>query len=163
MLDALALDIQVARRCSRYVKPSSGWTFLHQAAYFGARDAVQALVGLGADPVSRAKNGEIPAEVARLRGHAELASIIESSAMTADGLWSPVPDLLPSSSGWAEAEAEARRALLPMRVGYGGAVIDVPAGSRYYVDSFERVLIGWHGTFDPPCGMDGYSMVRESR
>ncbi len=40
-----------------------------------------------------------------------------------------------------------------MRLVYGGVVITIPAGSRYHVDSFERVLIGFHGTYDPPSDM----------
>ena len=161
VLTEFASDLRLAKLCSRYVRKSSGWTFLHQAAYFGADDATRALVGLGAPPGAPANDGEVPSAVARRRGHAALASSVESLAARSGGPWAPPSDadIVPSSSLWAEAEP--RRALLPMRVGYAGAVIVVPAGSRYYVDSFERVLVGWHGTFDPPCGMDRNSIIRE--
>jgi hypothetical protein len=46
-----------------------------------------------------------------------------------------------------------------MAVAYGGAVISIPKGAVYYADSFGRVLIGWHGTYSPPRGMDGEPMV----
>jgi hypothetical protein len=46
-----------------------------------------------------------------------------------------------------------------MRVAYAGCVVTIPQGSTYYVDSFGRVLIGWSGSHNPPCGMDGESMV----
>lgn len=35
----------------------------------------------------------------------------------------------------------------------------IPKDARYYVDALERPLIGWHGTFDPPSGMDGESLL----
>ncbi|WP_153306309.1 hypothetical protein [Desulfatiglans anilini] len=40
-------DPQLAQQCSRYQKPSSGWTFLHQAAYFGHEAACLELIRLG--------------------------------------------------------------------------------------------------------------------
>lgn len=159
VLSEMAKDLGRARRCSRYVRPSSGWTFLHQAAYFGHELAVRALIGLGASLLASSKESETPLAVAQRRGHAKLARTLQAAASTGDDLWepSPVPDILPSSSAFGEAEK--RRALLELRVAYGGAVIVIPPGSRYFVDSFERVLVGWHGTFDPPGGMDAESMV----
>lgn len=74
-------------------------------------------------------------------------------------LWAPPTDpaLLPSSCLWTEASE--RRAQAPMRVAYAGGVVKIAEGARYFVDRSERVLVGWHGTFDPPCGMDGESML----
>lgn len=69
--------------------------------------------------------------------------------------------MLPSSSLWEDAEE--REAAELRRVAYGGGVVTIPVGARYYVDSFERTLVGWHGTYDPPCGMDGESMVTVRR
>jgi len=46
-----------------------------------------------------------------------------------------------------------------MCVGYGGGVVKIPKGSRYFVDSFGRTLVGWHGSYDPPSGMGGEPMV----
>ena len=40
-----------------------------------------------------------------------------------------------------------------------GGVVRIPKGSSYYADSDGAPVIGWHGTFDPPLGMDGRSMV----
>jgi hypothetical protein len=37
----------------------------------------------------------------------------------------------------------------------------IEAGRRHYVDDFGRVLVGWHGSFDPPCGMDDEPMFDE--
>jgi hypothetical protein len=84
---------------------------------------------------------------------------MKAAAQSAEHLWepSPNPDVLPSSSAWRAGVA--RLALYDMRVAYGGGVVAIPAGSRYYVDSFERILVGWHGTYDPPAGMDAESML----
>jgi hypothetical protein len=46
-----------------------------------------------------------------------------------------------------------------MTVVYGGGIVRIPAGSRYFVDSFEPTLVGWYGIFDPPHGMDGESIL----
>jgi hypothetical protein len=40
-----------------------------------------------------------------------------------------------------------------------GGVVKIPSGARYFADSFERVLVGWHGSYDPPVGMDCELMV----
>lgn len=67
--------------------------------------------------------------------------------------------LLPSSQLWEGAQE--RRAAEAMRVTYGGGVVDIQKGARYFVDSFEHVLVGWHGSYDPPCGIDGESMFED--
>lgn len=156
---ALAGERELASACGRYTKPSSGWSFLHQAAHAGHEGSVRALIRLGAPIALKSKKGETAADVARQRGHGELARLMERAAGRAGDLWDAPrePDLLPSSSEWAEATE--RRAWRELRVSYGGAVIVVPAGARHYVDSFDRVLVGWHGTYDPPSGMDGESMI----
>lgn len=69
--------------------------------------------------------------------------------------------LLPSSHQWSEATE--RLSSEAMRVAYGGGVVEISAGARYFVDSLERVLVGWHGTYDPPCGMDGEPMIRPKK
>lgn len=67
------------------------------------------------------------------------------------------PDVLPSSNRWGEAtEANASTDLF---VAYGGGLVRISKGSPYFTDCLGRVLVGWHGTFNPPCGMDGESML----
>lgn len=46
-------------------------------------------------------------------------------------------------------------------VAYGGGTTDIPKGGWYFEDSWGRVLVGWHGTVSPPCGMDGESILDE--
>lgn len=156
---ALAGERELAAACSRFVKPSSGWMFLHQAAYGGNEPAVRAIVRLGASLSVKSKENETARDIAVKRGHAALATLLREAEAGAGDLWEPSsdPDLLPSSCAWAERTE--RRAWREMRVGYAGGCVVIPAGARYYVDSFERVLVGWHGTYDPPGDMDGESML----
>lgn len=154
-------DHRFAGGCSRYQNPFSGWTFLHQAARSGQEVACHQLIRLGASLGIRTYANEQAADIAARQHHHHLASLLRHADLDEErqSLWSPPrdPSLLPSSNLWDEGQV--RRAAQDMRVAYGGAVITIPAGSRYYVDSFERVLIGFHGTYDPPSDMGCGSMV----
>ncbi|VBB46467.1 conserved hypothetical protein [uncultured Desulfatiglans sp.] len=152
-------DAQLAQQCSRYQKLSSGWTFLHQAAYFGHEAACLELIRLGAAVEGLSHERQSAADVAEKRKYPALASLLRRASHGPESLWSAPkdPNLLPSSNLWIEA-AE-RRASEAMCVGYGGGVVKISKGSRYFVDSFGRTLVGWHGSYDPPCGMDGEPMV----
>lgn len=146
-----------ARECAQYLRPTSGWGFLHQAAFSGSRAAAVELVAWGADAGATSRAGETPADVARQHGHDGVATLVESAESS--NLWEPprTATLLPSSSRWGEARR--RIATAPMTVGYAGSTVKIAAGDVYWADSFERVLVGWHGTYSPPRGMDGYPMV----
>ena len=159
VLAALVGEPEMAIACSRYRRPSSGWAFLHQAAYFGQEDAARALIRLGASSTCESKGRETAGDVAAKQGHVELARVLRAAASTADGPWGAPVDLdrLPSSCAWSEGVE--RRATRELRVAYGGAVVTVHVGGRYFVDSFGRTLVGWHGTHDPPCGMDSEPMI----
>lgn len=149
----------LARRCSRYVHPGSGWTFLHQAAYFGQEPACRALIGRGAAIDLAGKDGRRPVDVAQQKGHAAVAGLLRQLMPERDSPWAPPldPDVLPSSCSWSEAQ----QLIAPeeLYVAYGGGVITIPKGASCFVDGLQRVLVGFHGTFDPPCGMDGESML----
>jgi hypothetical protein len=162
ILAAFKASEALAATCSRYRRPASGWTFLHQAAYFGQEPAARALIALGASLGARSSEGKTPADVAKARGHHAVAELLLKAARSGKDLWepSPRPELLPSS--FAYAEHTARRASRALRVAYGGGVVAIPAGATYYVDTFERVLVGWHGTYDPPCDMAGGHYIRDS-
>ncbi len=90
VLSAMGEDRQLAVSCSRHVKPGSGWTFLHQAAYAGHALAARALIGLGANVEARGADGLIPMDVALSRGFEELATTLRGA--NAGGLWTPSPD-----------------------------------------------------------------------
>lgn len=47
----------------RYSKPTSGWTMLHQAAWWGNQAAVNELVKLGSDPERQDKRGKTPKQI----------------------------------------------------------------------------------------------------
>ena len=150
----------LGRLCSLYQAPSSGWTFLHQAAYFGHEAACIELIRLGGSSARQSAKGKSAIEVAREHGHSELALLLDRSSFEDRSLWSVPsnPALLPSSNLFQEGNEH--RASTLMLVAYAGGVVQIPSEARYYADSFGRPLIGWHGTFDPPCGMDGESMLR---
>ena len=150
----------IARRCSRYAKPGSSWTFLHQAAYFGHANACRLLVEMGADLEATTHDGLTAADVARSKGHSELADQLRAASIGRDTLWSaPVdPDVRPSSNRWSEAKAMT--AAEELLVAYGGGLVRIPARSTYYTDAMGRTLVGWHGTIDPPSGMDGESLLK---
>jgi hypothetical protein len=150
-------DESLALRCSRFVRSTSGWTFLHQAAWFGVEPACRDLIRLGA-AAAPGKDGRTPSQVATAQGNLAIAALLDDAARV-DSLWEPPrdPGWYPSSPRWSEATE--RHAARTMTVAYGGGGVQIEAGRRYHVDSFERTLVGWHGTFDPPRGMDGQSML----
>lgn len=150
----------IARRCSRYQRASSGWTFLHQAAYLGHERACRELIRLGTHVSAPSSDGRTAEDVAQGQGHAVLAQMLRRAALKPGPMWIPAadPDLLPSSNLWHEAVQ--RKASEAIYVGYAGAAVVIARERSYFVDSFDRILVGWHGTFDPPRGMDGESAVK---
>ncbi|MCX5748447.1 MAG: ankyrin repeat domain-containing protein [Proteobacteria bacterium] len=159
VLAALVGEPELAATCSRYKKPSSLWTFLHQTAYHGQEDVARALIRIGASTTGPSSERETPADVANKQGHKELARLLQAAARAAEGLWEATSDprCLPSSSAWDEWTE--RRASREMRVAYGGSIVAIRCGARYFADAFERTLVGWHGSYDPPSGMDDGSMI----
>ncbi|MBL0720529.1 ankyrin repeat domain-containing protein [Piscinibacter sp. Jin2] len=141
----------VARRCSRFRKRPSKYTFLHQAAFFGKKQACEILAGLGADLHAKNYKNETPADVASRMQHETLAAwlreISNAPPAPAD------PDVLPCSFQWLEAvKLKAPHDLLVL---YYEHIITIPKNSTYYTDRIGRVLVGFHGSYDPPRGMDG--------
>ncbi|MDR1824479.1 MAG: hypothetical protein LBR27_04005 [Bifidobacteriaceae bacterium] len=160
VLEAWQGNQELGQECAHYVKPSSGWTFLHQAAYFGHETACRELIRLGAAVTAPALDHQTAADVARLRGFAGLAELLACAGDLGETkLWLPPADAttLPSSSRFREASP--RTATREMWVSYGGGVVAIQPGETYYVDAFERTLVGWHGSYNPPRGMDAQSMI----
>jgi uncharacterized protein len=152
---ALAGERELAAACVVHASVPSGWTFLHQAAHAGDEPGARTLVRLGASVAALSQAGETAQHVAVERGHFALAEVLAAAERGTGMLWEAPsrPDALPSSCAWDEAQE--RSAWRELRIAYGGSVVVIPEGARYYVDAFERALIGWHGTYDPPSGMDG--------
>eukprot|EP01113_Clastostelium_recurvatum_P026618 TRINITY_DN3194_c0_g2_i1.p1 TRINITY_DN3194_c0_g2~~TRINITY_DN3194_c0_g2_i1.p1 ORF type:complete len:187 (+),score=31.55 TRINITY_DN3194_c0_g2_i1:30-563(+) len=158
VMDAFKRDPSIGLQTARYVSPGSGWTLFHQAAYWGNKEAVDMIFRYGGDPAIESINTkQIASKVASERGHGELAEYIESH--TNGAVWKPVKDKLymASSSKWSSSNK--RKALFDMTVGYGGGEVYIEKDQEYYADDIGRVLVGWHGTWNPPRGMDGESMV----
>lgn len=160
VLESWACDRALLVACSRYRRPGSLWTFLHQAAHFGQEPAIRVLIAAGA---STAAEGDTPAQAARRRGHFRIADLLDHAARGAEGLWQAPsdPGFLPSSSLFEEARE--RTANANMIIAYGGGRVSIPAGQRHHTDSFDRVLVGWHGTYDPPrtTGMEDISLAEQ--
>jgi uncharacterized protein len=156
--DALARDPALGARAARVVLDPDRRTLLHLAALAGEEAAARALIGLGARTDARDGAGATPADLAD-GPHPALGQLLREAAWTGSGPWGPTEEVgpRPSSSRWAGATA--RHAAEPFEVAYGGSIVRIQRGTRYFVDEFHRVLVGWHGTTDPPSGMYGESMV----
>jgi hypothetical protein len=159
VLSAWKSDQKLGQWCAHYAKPTSGWTFLHQAAFFGNEPVIKELIRFGASTVLQAKDGLAPVDVASSRGNESAAMVLTHATQGIGPLWAAPGDwlTLPSSCLWGEASP--RRASQDMSVSYGGGVVHIREGDAYFVDSFDRILVGWHGTYDPPRGMDTESMI----
>jgi len=136
---------QKARRIAAYVHPHSGWTFLHQAAYHDNAWAAVVLLAHGA--VLSNDIGKIATvDKLRVRRVFDLANRSTTKVMARS----------PSFT-------EATRRVLPadqcVLVPYAGGVVEIHGTKDYWTDSQGRVLVGWHGSHSPPCGMDGMSLV----
>ena len=188
---------EACRACLFYARPSSGWTVMHQAAYFGDEWAVaECIARQGIDPgvragprwalrqlVVRTRDGQTPADVAHSRGHAALAARLRATlssplaaADAASGCAAPpsAPPHAPSGSAasapppfcanlsWGHASRHLRActAGAAFPVLYHSTIVTVRAGDAYWTDSGTgAVVVGWHGTVSPPCGMDGEPIV----
>jgi hypothetical protein len=78
------------------------------------------------------------------------------------GLWTPPTTeethLLAASNLWSEAQR--RSVSEELKVKYGGGVArSRPDKGEIWVDKSSRVLVGWHGTTQPPSDMGSESMV----
>lgn len=159
VLAAWERDVVLAQACSRFRCPKTGQRFLHAAARHGNEAACRELLRLGANAGARASvGGQSAVDTAKAAGHPSLAALLTRATEEDGSLWEPPASaaLWPSSHLWSEAtEREAANAF---SVAYGGGVVNIPAGARYFVDALGRTLVGWHGTFNPPCGMDGETM-----
>ena len=166
VIEVLGARDTLAAESARYGKPSSGWTLLHQAAWWGNKDAIRAVVGAGAVLDATNKDGKTAGEVAK---DEETKEVLQSAAYEDDGcyVWNAElagrtsPVLFPpaTSFGSSPSQVESKNGFA---VAYGGGVANVMAGTSYYADEFDRPLVGWHGTI-PPCDMDGMPVYGDRR
>lgn len=145
------------RKLARKRDEHSGWSLLQWAARDGAADICYKLIGHGAQASLKdtPKDGH-PDALARDAGYEELAkSLSEALSSMIDA--PDDPSLIAASRLW-ENHTE-RTATELFKVSYGLRKIKIRTGIPYYTDCFGRVLVGWHGSFSPPRGMDGNSMI----
>lgn len=159
LLEAWWNDPELASVCAHHSRSTSGWTFLHQAAYFGNEAACRVLIQAGASLFNVTRDGQTPEQVARDRGHRHVEEVLDHASRGLGSSWAAPSEagVLPSSCFWSEAQP--RKATSDLVVAYGGGLAHVGAGRTYYVDSFGRVLVGWHGTTTPPMDMGGHPLV----
>lgn len=210
VLERIEADSVLAARVAAYVRPASGWTFLHQAAFWGHDRACCVLLAAGASPAAVCRAGMRPDQAACRRKHDDLAAWLcgladdasqtrhthehrrastaatnlgaivrnacndgmnrlrrlsksartpaATATMTTPAEAGDAPGAIVPCSG-RYAEAVEMRAATRIEVAYGGGVVHVPQGARYYVDATGGILVGWHGTYDPPLDMDGVTLV----
>lgn len=173
------LDTPARRTCLAYTKPASGWTVMHQAAYFGDDHAVAMCLLLQeceeaarAGPAwallqlsARAHDGRTPGDVAEVSGHAVLAARLRATVSALSGATTP-PRTFPaappffSNVGSTSAGCRACTAGAAFPVLYGGGIVVVAAGAPYWaLEETGAVVVGWHGTVSPPCDMDGAPLL----
>lgn len=89
--------------------------------------------------------------------------------MAEESLWAPKDgpkdggddDVLASSPLWEEAMPVRIRETI--RVHYASGIVKAsPESGMVWVDLEARVLVGWHGTVQPPRGMDTWPMVNDT-
>ena len=139
-------------------------TPLHAAAAAGHREVCARLLAAGAPFDARDGRGRTPSAWAARRGHKYLMSQAFDLERQASA-WARVfghEDLagvrrLPL--GRHRGEATRVKADGAIGVEYAGGVVRIRPGDTYYVDKAGAVLVGWHGTYDPPCDMDGCDMI----
>jgi len=160
---AFDADFALAGAAARFIKASSGWTILHQAAFWGSRAGVRHAIAFGAPVQHRCVKGQTAADVARSKGFNELAQWIDDSRPGQSDLWAVVSDpLMRPSSNFFSRQPTRVQADRDFPVAYGGGVVHVKKGATFFEDEYGRVLVGWHGTFSPPCDMDGNPCISSS-
>lgn len=146
-----------------YRNSTSGYTLLHQAAWWGNEDAVKLILRFvsGRQSEVRCNNGKLAVDVAREKGHDNVAKILATHLRferikAEPSIWG-LGKIVPSSRAWEESRKTTAEDNL--QVMYAGALISIKKGKTIYRDSANNILVGWHGTYSPPRGMDGEPMV----
>jgi uncharacterized protein len=64
-----------------------------------------------------------------------------------------------SSHKWSDAIKKVADQNIVVQ--YAGSFVAIDKGDVYYEDNSGNVLIGWHGTYNPPTDMDGNTLVSQ--
>ena len=160
VLDQVHADSLFARYFVRYIRPSSGFTALHHAVNSDNMEAVQEMIKHGASISLKSLDGK------KLEFNFMVA-FLERALTHGSEYWAPSTEASFVASSCAWHEAKESTATEDMLVMYSGELLhvhgcDLPLirrGDRYYMDDCGRVLIGWHGSHDPPRRYDGESLL----
>ncbi len=133
------MDNDPVRDVCKFVKPTSGWTLLHQAAFWNRLDVCELLIEKGSDFTIKSHDEKMPVDIARDRGHFALVDALSQ--------------FVPRSPEVDPNNGHKTIGVSLLRVPYGGRIINLGPGSTYYVDKNGHVLVGWHGSVNPPHGM----------
>lgn len=158
-IERMEADSSFGRHLAHFREPGSRTTALHYAARHNDMEAAKMLIKHGASMTAQASDsGKRPVDVAKESGHNSLASLLYEAQSFGNGNWSPPedPSLSASSCHWAAGVAAS--CAEDIRVAYAGGTVTIPAGKKYFADPCGRPLVGWHGTYNPPLGMDGDSV-----
>ena len=71
------VQLLLQRGANVNARQEGGWTALHGAAQAGNRPMVELLIAHGADIQARAANNQSPLDLALLKGHGEIAALLE--------------------------------------------------------------------------------------
>lgn len=166
-LEHVRADSKFARHFARYVRPSSGFTPLHHAVNSDNMEAVMEMIKHGAVIDLKSLDNITPIDLAKKLGFDFMVAFLERAFTHGSEYWVPSKeaDFVAGSCAWQEAKETT--ASEDMQVMYSGELAhihgcDLPQlrkGDRYYQDDCGRVLVGWHGSIDPPRRFDGESLL----
>lgn len=147
-------DRLLAGLCSRFVKPTSLWGFLHVAAFHGHAVAVRRLISLGSSLSARGRDRKLPVDVAISHHFSSVVRILTEAAESVgeSDLRDADPTLLPCSK-WKAGRPTVLMSTSEMRVSYKARVVYIPKESPYLSDPFGRVILAWDGSYVPPTSL----------
>lgn len=157
-LERVRADSSFGRALAHARHPKTKWRAIHYAAKFGQLELTKELIRHGAHPVLPV-SGKRPVDLAKEGGHSSVVGVLYDVQANSSANWSPPEDssLWPSSCWWESGRKTTSKE--PKRIAYAGGIVELAAGETRFEDTYGRTLIGWHGTYNPPCGMDGDSVI----
>lgn len=85
---AMFNDYRFGGKIARYVRKTSGWTFLHQAAFWNDAHACKLFIRFGASTKKFSNDGETPIDVAQKAGYSNVVELLMNAANSS--CWTPV-------------------------------------------------------------------------
>ena len=85
---AMFNDYRFGGKIARYVRKTSGWTFLHQAAFWNDAHACKLFIRFGASTKKLSNDGETPIDVAQKAGYSNVVELLVNAANSSS--WTPV-------------------------------------------------------------------------